>query len=955
MTLKDKLALITGGSGSIGTVITKRYLEEGAKVIITGRNREKLENTCRELAEADKTFKERIHFVVLDGADIKSVKEGMKQISAFGPIDILINNAGSAGPMQVLYNIPVTQSDLEELKKQGSNDKETLKDAVGSLLGGPWLMTCALLPYLKKGASVINVSTIFSRTDYFGRIPYVIPKAALNKLSHLMAEELGNNPWSIRVNTVFPGPVDSERLRKVFTAMDKLKQLAPGSTSNEILAEMALKEHDNQGNFLSKEEIANFIVFLGSSESSGVSNHDFEVTHALHYSDVDTSGLILDAEPMWILAGENIEEALSYSQKHCQKGTEFLITFRTEEIAESAQKLFAKAFDRCTIASLAPENTFDWEKIKKLMSERSAPRSLFVLPRLGAKDFIKHYGNSVIQLSLETIQDFLDREINEMVLIARGLAKFFQMKGKASIYFINHADDGNGNKFEKIRKEALHQLLRSWRYENKFQGIDLTVSDDIQHDFFTQHKKSLNLINEKVAYVTGGSEGIGREVTRSLLERGAIVMIASRSQAKLENTRNYFLQEMAQNGISNANSKLLTSVCDVTDPKSIEDSINAVIAQTGRIDILINNAGIPGQELSIVDIPLDGWRQTMQANLISNYDLIMRSLPYMKKQQTGHIVCVSSQLGGVGNAIPSYPNRADYAVTKAGQRGLADAFANLLGPDVQINTVAPGPVEGERVKGGVSPGLYKRRAKINTENKRLNSIYNFLAKLKCNESEFSELLDTLALNAFSKIRESKGISQELLHMVEGLSSASIGKNSGSATHLLTKDLAHKLLSRLRKAKKIPSNYTEERFLKSFEEPKPPFISDDEITKDSDAIMHRTLESLSLGHMPSEHDIGEEIAFNITDLSMTGETLYPSCGYHLGQVSIRGQFLDTFDPTLFERLHMKKVLIIGDAMYDVMVKIAEAYLKGKNLESIILVVFLRVVWNKLTPRFRNQIR
>ena len=148
------------------------------------------------------------------------------------------------------------------------------------------------------------------------------------------------------------------------------------------------------------------------------------------------------------------------------------------------------------------------------------------------------------------------------------------------------------------------------------------------------------------------------------------------------------------------------------------------MAEFGRIDYLINNAGVAGAEDMVIDMPLDTWRWTLDANLISNYLLMHYVVPIMKRQGSGYILNVSSYFGGEKFLAVAYPNRADYAVSKAGQRAMVESFSRFLGPEIQVNAIAPGPVDGDRLSGtGGKPGLFLRRARLILENKRLNAIY----------------------------------------------------------------------------------------------------------------------------------------------------------------------------------------------------------------------------------------
>jgi len=200
--LSEKICLITGGAGNIGEIITKRFLDEGAVCIITGRNQEKLQNLKNKLFAAEKNGRSKsLHLLAFNAANPSDVHEAMQQVKReFGRIDVLVNNAGTAGPKQTLANLPFTQAELEALRQQGFADTETVFDAVGNILGITWLMTRAAFDVLSVGASVINVSTIFSRTEYFGRAAYSVPKSALENLAY--REKAFGSIWSIPVQLI---------------------------------------------------------------------------------------------------------------------------------------------------------------------------------------------------------------------------------------------------------------------------------------------------------------------------------------------------------------------------------------------------------------------------------------------------------------------------------------------------------------------------------------------------------------------------------------------------------------------------------------------------------------------------------------------------------------------------------------------------------------------------------
>ena len=237
--LVGKVALITGAAGNIGEVIVRRYLEEGAQVVMVGRNRDKLEAARTALLEATGAPAENALALAFDAADAGQARHGIETaIRQYGRLDVLVNNAGSAGPKAPIEQLPLSREELEAMRAAGSNDTETVADAAGNLLGLTWNMVRAAAPHLAAGSTVVNVSTIFSRTKYFGRAAYVVPKAALNAFSKQLALQLGRR--GIRVNTVYPGPIESQRIRTVFKAMDQLRKVADGTTADDFVSTLSL-------------------------------------------------------------------------------------------------------------------------------------------------------------------------------------------------------------------------------------------------------------------------------------------------------------------------------------------------------------------------------------------------------------------------------------------------------------------------------------------------------------------------------------------------------------------------------------------------------------------------------------------------------------------------------------------------------------------------------------------
>ncbi|MBC7495581.1 MAG: SDR family oxidoreductase, partial [Sphingomonadaceae bacterium] len=238
--LAGKVALVTGAAGNLGGEIARHYLNEGATVVFTGRAQARVDAAMAAALAATGADAAHASAVVMDGADAASCRAGIADILArHGRIDILVNNAGSAGPKQPLERLPLTEADLEALKATGGTDTETVGDAARNILGVAWNMARAAVPAMAEGGSIINVSTIFSRTHYYGRTAYTVPKAALNALSRELSLELG--PRGIRVNLVFPGPIASERIRTVFASMDTMRGDEAGTTANQFFDLMSFE------------------------------------------------------------------------------------------------------------------------------------------------------------------------------------------------------------------------------------------------------------------------------------------------------------------------------------------------------------------------------------------------------------------------------------------------------------------------------------------------------------------------------------------------------------------------------------------------------------------------------------------------------------------------------------------------------------------------------------------
>ena len=192
-------------------------------------------------------------------------------------------------------------------------------------------------------------------------------------------------------------------------------------------------------------------------------------------------------------------------------------------------------------------------------------------------------------------------------------------------------------------------------------------------------------LHDRVALVTGASQGIGRACALKLASEGATVALAARNQEKLN--------ELAQQ-IGAAGGKASVFPMDVADENQIKSAIKAALAQFGKIDILVNNAGITRDQL-VMRMKRPDWDAVLNTNLTSAHLCIQQVIGSMLKQRWGRIINVTSVFGQTGQA-----GQANYASSKAGLIGLTMAIAREVGSrSITCNAVAPGFIETAMTSG----------------------------------------------------------------------------------------------------------------------------------------------------------------------------------------------------------------------------------------------------------------
>ena len=186
-------------------------------------------------------------------------------------------------------------------------------------------------------------------------------------------------------------------------------------------------------------------------------------------------------------------------------------------------------------------------------------------------------------------------------------------------------------------------------------------------------------LTDKVALVTGASQGIGRDTALALAEAGAKVALAARNEEKLT---------ALAGEIAAAGGTALAVRMDVADAEQVKAGFKQVIEKFGRLDILVNNAAITRDGLSM-RMKADDWDAVIRTNLTGAHLCIQQALATMMRARAGRIINIASIVAQMGNA-----GQANYVAAKAGLIGLTKAIAiEIASRNVTVNAVAPGFIE----------------------------------------------------------------------------------------------------------------------------------------------------------------------------------------------------------------------------------------------------------------------
>ena len=184
----------------------------------------------------------------------------------------------------------------------------------------------------------------------------------------------------------------------------------------------------------------------------------------------------------------------------------------------------------------------------------------------------------------------------------------------------------------------------------------------------------------KVALITGASRGIGKQIAVTLAEEGYDIAVNYRN----ENEEIKYVEEQ----IKSKNVKFLAVKADVSVFEETEDLVKEVVENYGKVDLLVNNAGIT-RDTILIRMKKEDFQSVIDVNLVGTFNVTKNVIPYMMKARSGRIISIASVVGIAGNA-----GQTNYAASKAGIIGFTKSLAKeVASRNILVNAVAPGFIQ----------------------------------------------------------------------------------------------------------------------------------------------------------------------------------------------------------------------------------------------------------------------
>lgn len=206
-------------------------------------------------------------------------------------------------------------------------------------------------------------------------------------------------------------------------------------------------------------------------------------------------------------------------------------------------------------------------------------------------------------------------------------------------------------------------------------------------------------LDNRVAVITGGSRGIGKGIGLALAKEGANIVF---SYLRNEEAAAETVKEIEAYGV-----KALAVKADSSKVDDVINMRNAVEREFGKINILVNNAGTIGLEVSVADMEVEEWDKVIGTDLRGVFLTTKYFIPLISKDPVGKIINISSELSAKGRAA-----YAHYAAAKGGINSFTKCLALELAPDILVNIIAPGPIETDMILSDMEPEWIEKEKDI---------------------------------------------------------------------------------------------------------------------------------------------------------------------------------------------------------------------------------------------------
>jgi len=261
MKLKDKVAIVTGGSRGIGKGISFKLADEGAAVVVMSTTLEPANGVVLEIQQRGG----KAMAIQTDVSDFASVKNAVaRALDAFGQIDILVNNAGGSA--------------REKMSVFAESEEDTWQYILGTNLMGVFYTCRAVINHmLERGSgSIVNIGSVAGMIGTASQVDYSAAKGGVIAFTHALAKEVSMD--GVRVNCVSPGPISSDAGRNIPPEM-KAK-----------LAKSSLGKSTGFGHFGDPSDIAHLVSFLASDEAKYITGQNYAVCGLMNLGIVDRLG-----------------------------------------------------------------------------------------------------------------------------------------------------------------------------------------------------------------------------------------------------------------------------------------------------------------------------------------------------------------------------------------------------------------------------------------------------------------------------------------------------------------------------------------------------------------------------------------------------------------------------------------------------------------------------------------